>query len=137
MTTNTSLSFQEMVKIYAIRWTIEVFFKEAKQLFGLGKEQANDFDAQIAAVTLVMIQYILISVKYRFDNYESKGTLFRQAKTEIFRKRLSDRLWGLLLAVLQIITELFEGADEDDLIEKVLNNEKTYLRIENIMKFTP
>ena len=126
-----------MVKIYAIRWTIEVFFKEAKQLFGLGKEQANDFDAQIAAVTLVMIQYILISVKYRFDNYESKGTLFRQAKTEIFRNRLSDRLWGLLLAVLQIITELFEGADEDDLIEKVLNNEKTYLRIENIMKFTP
>ena len=109
----------------------------SKQLFGLGKEQANDFDAQIAAVTLVMIQYILISVKYRFDNYESKGTLFRQAKTEIFRNRLSDRLWGLLLAVLQIITELFEGADEDDLIEKVLNNEKTYLRIENIMKFTP
>ena len=61
-----------------------VFFKEGKQLLGLGKEQANDFDAQIAAVTLVMMQHILISIKYRFDNYESKGEVFRQAKVEVF-----------------------------------------------------
>jgi IS4 transposase len=35
MSTNTSLSFIEMVKIYQLRWCIEVFFKESKQLFGL------------------------------------------------------------------------------------------------------
>jgi hypothetical protein len=48
MSTNTSLSFIEMVKIYQLRWCIEVFFKESKQLFGLGKCQSTDFDAQIA-----------------------------------------------------------------------------------------
>ncbi|MCF6351253.1 MAG: transposase, partial [Flavobacteriaceae bacterium] len=90
LSTNTNLSFQAMLKIYAIRWTIEVFFKESKQLFGLGKEQANDFDAQIAAVTLVMMQHILISIRYRFENYESKGEVFKQAKVEVFKYRLSD-----------------------------------------------
>jgi hypothetical protein len=47
MSTNTSLSFIEMVKIYQLRWCIEVFFKESKQLFGLGKCQSTDFDAQM------------------------------------------------------------------------------------------
>jgi hypothetical protein len=41
MSTNTSLSFIEMVKIYQLRWCIEVFFKESKQLFGLGKCQST------------------------------------------------------------------------------------------------
>jgi len=135
LSTNTNLSFQEMVKIYTIRWTIEVFFKEGKQLFGLGKEQANDFDAQIAAVTLVMMQHILISIKYRFDNYESKGEVFRQAKVEVFRSRLSDRLWGLLLAVIAIIAQLFEGCDEDELIEKMFYNEKVTQKIEHFIKY--
>ena len=43
--TDTSLSFKRMIEIYQIRWTIEVFNKEAKQLLGLGKCQSNDFDA--------------------------------------------------------------------------------------------
>jgi len=29
LSTNTNLSFQEMIKIYAIRWTIEAFLKKA------------------------------------------------------------------------------------------------------------
>ena len=44
ITTNTGLSFIKMIEIYQIRWTVEVFFKEAKQLLGLGKCQSNDFD---------------------------------------------------------------------------------------------
>jgi nicotinamidase-related amidase len=80
MSTNTSLSFIEMVKIYQLRWCIEVFFKESKQLFGLGKCQSTDFDAQIADTTMVMIRYMMASLKYRFDNYESKGAIFEQTK---------------------------------------------------------
>ncbi|MBI9038154.1 MAG: transposase [Bacteroidales bacterium] len=86
--TNTTLSFIQMIEIYNIRWTIEVFFKESKQLFGLGKDQANDFDSQIAATTLSMLQHILITTRYRFENYESKGALFRQAQVEIFNEKI-------------------------------------------------
>jgi hypothetical protein len=45
ITTDTSLIFIKMIEIYQIRWTEEVFFKEAKQLLGLGRCQSNDFDA--------------------------------------------------------------------------------------------
>lgn len=136
LTTDTALSFIEMLKIYAIRWGIEVFFKESKQLLALGKEQANDFDAQLAAITFVMMQHILISTRFRFDSYESKGELFRQAKAEIFRESLSERLWGLLLEVLSIVMEIFENQDEDELIEKMFNNEKIYQKIDRFINLS-
>ncbi|MCF8380864.1 MAG: transposase [Bacteroidales bacterium] len=55
ITTDTELSFIRMIEIYQIRWTVEVFFKEAKQLLGLGRCQSTDFDAQIADTTITMI----------------------------------------------------------------------------------
>jgi len=133
LSTDTKLSFIKMLEIYAIRWSIEVFFKESKQLLFLGKDQSTDFDSQIASATLTMMQYILISVKYRFDNYESKGALFKQAKVEVFRERLSARLWGLVLEVLQLIIELFDEVDENELIEKMFSDEKIFGRIEYLI----
>ena len=43
------------MEIYSIRWTIEVFFREAKQQLGLGKCKSRDFDAQIASITYLHI----------------------------------------------------------------------------------
>ncbi len=62
LTTDTNLSF---TKMNSIRWSIEVFFKESKQLLGLGKSQSTNFDVQVAQTTITMIQYLLISIKYR------------------------------------------------------------------------
>ena len=45
LTTNTDLTFEKAFEIYATRWTIEVFFKECKQLLRLGKcelSESND-----------------------------------------------------------------------------------------------
>jgi hypothetical protein len=39
VTTNTSLTTQEIVERYAQRWTIEVCFRDAKQLSGVGKHE--------------------------------------------------------------------------------------------------
>ena len=62
LTTNTLLTFEKAFEIYATRWTIEVFFKECKQLLRLGKCESRHFDAQIAATTLCMLQYNMLSV---------------------------------------------------------------------------
>ncbi len=136
LSTNTDLSFIKMLEIYAIRWSIEVFFKESKQLLALGKEQANDFDSQIASLSLVMMQHTLLSIRHRFENYESKGALFSQSKSEIFKERLSDRLWGLLLEVLKMIIEIFENQDEDELIKKMFNDEKVYQKVDNFINYS-
>ncbi len=71
LTTNTALSFEKAYKIYANRWSIEVFFRESKQYLQLGKCQSQDFDAQIAATTLSMLQYNLLAVSRRFAAYQT------------------------------------------------------------------
>jgi len=126
ITTNTELPFRQMIEIYQIRWTIEVFFKESKQLLGLGKCQSNDFDAQIADTTITMIQHILLTLQYRFEHYESKGKLFESVKEEVIQARLNERLWGLFIELLRIIETLFEGIDEMELLERFIENEKAY-----------
>ena len=55
LTTNLSLSFNKAMKLYQIRWCIEVLFRENKQYLRLGKAQNTDFCGQIADATLAMI----------------------------------------------------------------------------------
>jgi len=124
ITTNTNLSFIKMIKIYQIRWTIEVLFKETKQLLNLGKCQSNDFDAQIAETTITLIQHLVLTLKYRYEKYESKGELFNQISNHAVEYRLNERLWGLFIQMIKIIVQLFDGVDEQEVIKKVINDEK-------------
>jgi len=50
----------------------------------LGKYESHHFEAQIAATTVCILQYNMLSVVKRFDGYESFGALFRQANAESF-----------------------------------------------------
>lgn len=127
--TDTKLSFIKMIEIYQIRWSIEVFFKEAKQLLGLGKCQSNDFDAQIADATITMVQHILLTCRFRYENYESKTGMFAQIKEETTLQRLDQRLWGLFLEIIQIAASIFEGIDQELLFERVMQDEKVYEKI--------
>jgi hypothetical protein len=137
ITTDTELSFIRMIEIYQIRWTVEVFFKEAKQLLGLGKCQSNDFDAQIADTTITMIQHILLTLKYRFEHYETKGALFNQVREGIIESRLDRRLWGLFIELIRLLEVLFEGIDEMELWEKILRDERAYELIERLLPKEP
>jgi predicted nucleic acid-binding Zn finger protein len=134
ITTDTELSFIRMIEIYQIRWTIEVFFKEAKQLLGLGKCQSNDFDAQIADTTITMIQHILLTLQYRMEHYESKGALFEDLREGIIQSRLNERLWGLFVELLRLIEVLFDGVDEMEILEKILSNDEAYEKINRLLQ---
>lgn len=127
--TNTRLSFIEMIEIYQIRWTIEVFFRESKQLLGLGRCQSNDFDAQIADATITMLQHILLTMRYRIENYESMQGLFSELTEKVIQERLDRRLWGLFVEILNIIESLFDGIDEDELIKRIFHDENARRRI--------
>jgi predicted nucleic acid-binding Zn finger protein len=131
--TDTSLSFIKMIEIYQIRWSIEVFFRETKQLLRLGRCQSNDFDAQIADATITMVQYILLTCRFRYENYESKTGMFLQIKEETTLQRLNQRLWGLFLEVVRVISEIFEDIDHMQLFEKIIQNEETYTKIKRLL----
>ena len=132
LTTDTSLSFTKLLEHYSVRWTIEVFFKETKQLLNLGKCQSNNFDAQIADTTISMIAYILLSLRYRYDNYESMGALYRAMNADILRQTLDRRLWGLIIELLVQIALVFD-TDIDSLLEKIFTNNNAQNLINKMM----
>jgi len=133
ISTNTDLSFIRMIEIYQTRWSIEVFFKESKQLLGLGRCQSNDFDAQIADTTTTFIQHILLTLKYRFAHYESKGALFKTIEADSQEYRLNERLWGLFVELVRVLGILFEGVDEEEIMDKFLNNEEAYKTLSRLL----
>ena len=133
VTTDTALSFIKMIEIYQIRWSIEVFFKESKQLLGLGRCQANDFDSQIADTTITMIQHILLTLRYRFDHYESKGALFKGIEEDIIQYRLSERLWALFIELVRIIEILYDEIDSMDIMVKLFNDQKAYEILKRVL----
>ena len=137
ITTDTSLSFIRMIEIYQIRWTVEVFFKEAKQLLGLGRCQSNDFDARIADTTITMIQYILLTLKFRFEHYETKGALFSHIRDGIIETRLNERLWGLFVELIRVMVVLFDDMDEMDLLKRILEDERAYEMISRLLPQEP
>lgn len=134
--TDTTLTFIKMIEIYQIRWAIEVFFKETKQLLGLGKCQSNDFDAQIANATITMVQHILLTCRFRYENYESKTGMFALIKEETTLQRLNQRLWGLFLEIVKVITEIFEETDAIQLLEKIMQDEQVYEKIMRLFDST-
>jgi hypothetical protein len=139
LTTDTSLSYIKLIEHYQVRWTIEVFNKEAKGLLNLGGCQSSNFDAQIADTTISMIAYILLAFRFRYDHYESMGALFRAMNAECLRMTLDKRLWLLFIQTIRIIAEILD-IDADDLLQRILTHDDAenlvYLFSENCLKPT-
>jgi hypothetical protein len=92
-TTDVSLAADEVVKKYLCRWSIEVFFKEAKTLLGLGKDQSRSFAAQVCATTLTFLRFnVLAFIKAQGDAAQTIGGLFRELAEEIGLINFQDRI---------------------------------------------
>ncbi len=130
LTTDLSLKFEQAYKIYAIRWQIEVFFRDSKQYLGLGKNQSQDFDSQISSTTLTMLQYNILSVVKRFSDYESLGELFRASKAETIELTVAEKVWLLIIQILTQIAEFFE-IDLDLLMKKLLTDNQMLVKLKN------
>ena len=128
ITTNTKLSFVEMMKIYGIRWTIEVFFRETKQYLGLGKCQSQDFDAQIASVTITFILYTLLAYLKRMGDYETLGELFQMTQQDICEKHLAQRLWALFEELLAFIVDAISAYGPMDVTMLMQSEEYAYAK---------
>lgn len=91
-----------------------------KELLGLGRCQSRDFSAQIAHLSMCMIQYNILCYVKRFESYETLCGLFAEATKGTAELSLAERIWGLILEVVNVIAELL-GADPVKLTEDVVN----------------
>lgn len=128
LTTNNDLEFEEAYRIYSIRWSIEVFFKEAKNYLKLGKSQSLDFDAQIADTTISTIQYNILSLAKRLLNYESLGELFKQAGVETLELTIVEKIWGYLIEILTLMADIFD-IDMEEILDKIADGNQSITKI--------
>ena len=112
LSTNTRLHASTIIKIYIKRWPIEVCFKECKQQLELGKDQSNDFNAQVFATTASFLRYNLLNYLNKFENYLTLGELFDHIADETAVTTYAHRLWdffrGLFLVSFSTISNLFK-----------------------------
>jgi DDE superfamily endonuclease len=103
--TKATLSDAKILEVYALRWSIEVYFKEIKQNLGFLKEQSGRYQVAYASVHLAALRYLLL-----FEAMLRGGQL---TYGEI-RDRESGRLQTLTYAALlwQLFRALIEGALE-------------------------
>jgi len=120
LTTNTKLSFKKTMEIYSTRWTIEVFFKEAKQLLGLGKCQSTNFDVQVAQTTITMVRYLLISLRHRVEAYQTIGGIFKNLKQDYVEHKLNKRLLLAIVNILEVLDLLVKDIDINSIARRLV-----------------
>ena len=84
LSTDLEISEEEIIRIYGLRWDIEVFFKMCKSFLRLAKEfQSLSYDAMVAHTAIVCIRYMMLAVENR-EQKDSKahGELFSSIATK-------------------------------------------------------
>lgn len=101
--TDVTLSEAKILQVYALRWSIEVYFKEIKQHLGFLKEQSGRYQVAYASVHLAAMRYLLL-----FEAMLRAG----QLNYGEIRDRESGRLQVLTYAALlwHLFRALIEGA---------------------------
>ncbi|KAA0448388.1 MAG: transposase [Candidatus Thioglobus sp.] len=100
LSTNTLLADEKILEIYALRWGIEVYFKEAKQHLGFLSEQSRHYGAYIASIHLTGLRFcLLLHAKQSNDN--EKVSVTRNLLSESLNNLdFACKLWGLFKALI-------------------------------------
>lgn len=98
LSTDIKLSAEEILEIYALRWSIEVYFKEVKQHFSFLKEQTGDYAVHFASIHLAAIRFILIA-HGALSNGVSFGHIRDKATRRLEYLTFARLLWELFRAL--------------------------------------
>ena len=100
LTTDIGLSMSKMLETYALRWGIEVYFKEAKQHPGFLKEQTATFASHTASIHLCAIRYLML-VHNKLENQDARiGEIRSQIQDQLDSLSFAARLWQLFRAII-------------------------------------
>jgi hypothetical protein len=91
VTDDPSLSASEILQVYGERWPIEVFFKDSKQLLGLGQYQNVPYRAAVIHLHLVCFAYALLT-HLAIQREGEKGTRKRDKAARLSTGDLQNEL---------------------------------------------
>lgn len=119
LSTDRTLSEQEIVRIYGMRWDIEVFFKTTKSLLKLQKEfQGRSYDGLISHTTIVFTRYIILSWQNRCNtDPRTIGGLFYDLCDEV-----NELDWAVALQqLIEIIQDAVKNSSKG--IQKMIKSQ--------------
>ena len=131
MCPNKELTFLEAYKIYSMRWSLEVVFKDCKQNLGLGKYQMRNFSSQIAMTVITAMQYNLLSTARRFTDYETIGGLFKDVMADSVQLTITGKIWDMMIELVREMAQCFNIEDEQILDMLVNRSDKLRHYIES------
>jgi hypothetical protein len=115
LSTDLDLESSAILTYYARRWAIEIFFKDAKQMLYLGKEQSETFDAVVACYSIVMMRYLmLVYILNKYQITGPMGPLFRDLVENHLQLYVAERVWAYIKELMITSSQLFWPEIEPD-----------------------
>ena len=133
ISTDMTLTEEEIIQLYSSRWDIEVFFKICKSYLNLAREfQGLSYDSLTAHTTVVMTRYIMLAVhKRQNEDPRSLGELFHLCYDEIAEIQFSEALALVLSLIRDVLNECFFLSDEqiNEIIDSFVAKLSSYFRL--------
>ena len=109
VTDDPKLSACQMIHTYDNRWSIEVFFKDTKQLLGLGQYQNVSLEAAVTHLHLVCFAYALLThIAIIREGAKGKRKTVACMSTSELQNELRRIVWNDLTTYL----EQFSSGDQ-------------------------
>jgi len=99
--TNVKLSEAQILEVYSLRWSIEVYFKEIKQNLGFLKEQSGRYQMAYASVHLATLRYLLLFEAMLRGGQLSYGEIRDQQSGQLQTLTYAALLWQLFRALIE------------------------------------
>jgi hypothetical protein len=100
LSTDPSLEPQRILELYALRWAVEVYFKEAKQHLGFLKEQSNHYAAYVASIHLTAIRFCLLVIAKITHQASGIAEIRRKISGNAQQISFGVQLWQVFRAII-------------------------------------
>lgn len=100
LTTDMQLSTSKMLEFHALRWGVEVYFKEAKQHLGFLAEQTSTFASHTASIHLCAIRYLMLLHNKLEDQNLRVSDIRSQIQDQLDSLSYAGRLWQIIQAII-------------------------------------
>ncbi|MCG6202939.1 transposase [Psychromonas antarctica] len=100
LTTDSELEDEKILEVYALRWGIEVYFKEAKQKLGFLKEQSRHYSAYIASIHLTGLRFCLLLFAKQEQGSARLSEVRNGFEESLSCLNFASKLWGLFKVLI-------------------------------------
>jgi hypothetical protein len=122
LTTNSQLEDEKILEVYALRWGIEVYFKEAKQKLGFLKEQSRHYSAYIASIHLTSLRFCVLLLAKQEAGAARLSEVRNDFEESLSCLNFASKLWVLFKALIAgALTQMarLTSTEKDDVLSKI------------------